>query len=266
MQNQFPFVDIHCHLLPGLDDGAPSWEESLAMARIAAADGIRTVIVTPHQLGAYSHNSGQMIRARTAELRQQLARHHIGIQVLPGADVRIEPDLVEGIREGRVLTLGDRGRHLLLELPHELYFPLEPVLASLATIDICGILSHPERNQGLLKQRQLLRPLVNVGCLLQITAGSLLGTFGPAAQELSEWLIQEGLVHFVATDAHGARARRPLLHRAFERVAELTDVELAYQVCACNPAAVAAGRPDQVRTWKSRRSGRSSWFGWRKAG
>ena len=236
------FVDIHCHLLPGIDDGAKDLDEALAMARMAAADGIGTIVVTPHQLGGYRVNDGQTIRRRVAELAEHLRAERIPLRVLPGADVRIEPDMVALLRRGEVLTLADRGRHVLLELPHELYMPLEPLLAQLAGAHLTGILSHPERNQGLLDDPRPIARLVAAGCLMQVTAGSLLGTFGPASQKLSQSLLEQGLVHFISTDAHGVKARRPLLHSAFERVAQWTDWQTACDLCCRNPALVAEGQ------------------------
>ena len=241
MTDSESFVDIHCHLVPGLDDGAQSWEQSLLMAAMAAADGIQTIVVTPHQLGGFAHNRGQAIRVRTGELQQFLDNHGIALRVLPGADVRIEPGMLEKLRSGDVLTLADRRKHVLLELPHELYFPLEDIVESLRRAGFVGILSHPERNQGLLKQPRLIPPLVDRGCLMQVTCGSLLGTFGPVSQQMSEWMLDQGVVHFLATDAHGHNARRPLMKHAFERVKRMLGEEIAVDLCCRNPAAVAAG-------------------------
>ena len=260
------FVDIHCHLVPGIDDGAKSWQESLAMARMAVADGIETIVVTPHQLGGYAHNSGEMIRQRTAELQRELDAHDILLRVLPGADVRIDNGMIEGLKNGSVLTLGDHRRHVLLELPHEMYFPLEPVLDDLARAGMVGILSHPERNQGLLKQPALVESLVDYGCLMQVTAGSLTGTFGPNSRDMAEWMLGEGIVHFISTDAHGPRARRPLLGRAFQRTAEIAGEETAIALCSGNPAAIASGHDVEAVRRKTQRSVLGSWFSWRKAG
>jgi len=235
------FTDIHCHLLPGVDDGADDWETTLAMARMAVEDGTRTIIVTPHQLGNFAQNLGDDIRAWAAQLQQVLDQHGIALEVLPGGDVRIEDGMIEGLASGTVMSLGDRRKHVLLELPHELYFPLENVLASLARLGMTGILSHPERNRGLLREPELLPGLVDRGCLMQVTAGSLMGTFGPPSQQLAEWMLGEGLVHFIATDAHGTKSRRPLMQRAFERVAELTDEPTAEELCIAYPGRVASG-------------------------
>jgi protein-tyrosine phosphatase len=261
-----PFVDIHCHLLPGIDDGAKSWEESLAMAEIAVADGIGTIVVTPHQLGNFAHNGGATIRQRTAELQQQVREQGLPLVVHPGADVRIDEFMLAGLRSGDVLTLADRGTHVLLELPHELYFPLEGVLDRLQQAGMIGILSHPERNQGLLQQPHLTRSLVERGCLMQVTAGSLMGTFGQPCQKMAEWMLEEGLVHFLATDAHGSKSRRPLLKRAFQRVTQLLDEETATDLCCRNPAAIVAGESVVAKPRRPKKRGFSGWFHWRKAG
>ena len=260
------FVDIHCHLLPGIDDGASDWNESLAMARLAVADGIRTVIVTPHQLGAYRENDGRKIRARTAQLQQFLEQRGVPLQVLPGADVRIEPEMIGRIRGGEVLTLADQGRFVLLELPHEVFLPLDPLLKDLDRAGLVGILSHPERNVGILGQPEVVGPLVDRGCLLQVTAGSLTGTFGLHVQRLAERLIVEGLVHFLATDAHSSKSRRPLLRRSFDRVVELTDYRTACALCCENPARVVADEAVIPGRRRPKRSGLTRWLGWCKAG
>jgi protein-tyrosine phosphatase len=150
---------------------------SLAMARMAADDGVQTIICTPHQAGNFSANRGDVIRAAVRRTQQMLAQRGVPLTLLPGGDVRIESDMISGLRRGDLLTLGDHGRHVLLELPHELYFPLEPVLRQLDRHQMVGILSHPERNQGILRQPEVLLPLVEAGCLMQVTAGSILRQF-----------------------------------------------------------------------------------------
>jgi protein-tyrosine phosphatase len=261
-----PFADIHCHVLPGLDDGAQSWEQSLEMARLAAADGITTVVATPHQLGGHAGNHGDRIRERTAQLQKLLDEHGCRLRVLPGADVRIEPDLVRKIQSGEVLTLADRGRYVLLELPHEVYLPLDRLLDELASAGLVGILSHPERNLGILAKPEVAAHLVDAGCLMQVTAGSLMGTFGPRSKAMAESLVTAGLVHFLATDAHGHRVRRPLLRRAYERVAELAGPEAAMTLCSLNPASVVADRKVLPGRRKPQGRGWPGWFRWRKAG
>jgi protein-tyrosine phosphatase len=255
-----PFVDIHCHLLPGLDDGAATVNDALAMAEMAAADGIGTIVATPHQLGNHAQNSGAAIRAAAIQFQQLLDQRHVPLRVLPGADVRIDPDLVRRIRIGEVVTLADHRRHVLLELPHDVYVPLDRLLGDLNSAGLVGVLSHPERNRGILNQPGVVRPLVERGCLLQVTAGSLTGAFGQHVQRLSESLVEQGLVHFVSTDAHGVTSRPPVLSQAFQRVTDLAGREAALTLCCRNPARIVSGAAVHAGVCKPSKSSWTSWF------
>jgi protein-tyrosine phosphatase len=260
-----PFADIHCHILPGIDDGAKNWDESLAMARMAADDGTETIVATPHQLGSWSHNLGDDYRPLVDELNERLVDAEIPITVLVGGEIRIEPGLIDQLVTGELVTLGDHRRHVLLELPHELYFPIDGLMEELASRQIGVVLAHPERNEGLLRQPDLAVDLVESGCLMQLTAGSLCGTMGPLFQDFAEWMIAEGLVHIVATDGHSPRTRRPLMGRAFERVCELASIGTAEDLCSRNPARIAAGRSVTVGRREADRRRRKSWWNWRKS-
>lgn len=266
MTTRLEFVDLHCHILPEMDDGACSWDAALAMARMAVADGITTLVVTPHQLGGFSANRGDAIRRQTDRLQQMLDDRGIDLTVLPGADVRIEPGMIAKIRKGDVLTLADRGRHVLLELPHEVYLPLDRLLGELKRAGLTGILSHPERNQGILARPGLVPSLVQAGCLIQITAASLLGGFGSRSRSLAEMLVKQGLVHFVSTDAHNTKSRPPLLSEAYDCVAALTSRATADQWFCHNPAAVADGQTVSSRNRSIATPARKSWFRWSRAG
>jgi len=249
-----------------LDDGAVSWEESVALARLAAADGISTVIATPHQLGRYREVRAERIRALVVQLQQVLRQQNVDLCVLAGADVRIEPEVVGKIQSGEVVTLADRRRHVLLELPHEVCPPLDQLLGHLHQAGLSGILSHPERNRAIQAEPNLVGRLVHAGWLIQITAASLTGTFGSRARSVAEWLVQQGLVHFVATDAHSTMARPPVLSRAWTRVVELAGPDLAEEWFRTNPGAVIAGRDVMSGP---RKTPKPAWFGWvrrRKAG
>jgi protein-tyrosine phosphatase len=253
-------LDIHCHLLPDLDDGPATWEESLQMAQMAVDDGIDTVIATPHQLGMHRGNHAALIRERLEQLRRRVETARIPLNLYAGADVRIEADLIDRLQADDVVTLADRRRHLLLELPHEVYFPLEPLLAQLKAFKVVGILTHPERNRGLLADPSCLSRLVAQGCLMQVTASSLLGGFGPASQRLAESMLAQGLVHFVASDGHGVERRRPRLRMAYERVVELTDRNTADNLFIRFPARVCEGLAVPVQRRSSAHPARR-WFG-----
>jgi len=265
METPLHFVDIHCHLLPELDDGAGSWNEALAMAKLAVADGISTIVATVHQLGSFAENQGDEIREQTNRLQTMLNERRIPLDVLPGADVRIEPGMIAKIRTGEVLTLADRGRHVLLELPHEVYLPLDRLLADLKRAGLTGILSHPERNQGIIAQPDVVKSLVQAGCLIQVTAASLVGGFGSRVRSVAEQLVRQGLVHFVSTDAHSPRSRPPLLSEAYDRVAELTSPAIATECFCHNPGAVAAGRPVMPGRRKIAAPARRGWLSWSRA-
>ena len=183
--------------------------------------------------------------------------------MLPGGDVSIEPEMMRGLQQSDVLTLADRGRHVLLELPHEIYFPLEPVLEQLGAAGYVGILSHPERNHGLQRSPEVLGPLVDHGCLMQVTAGSLTGLFGQASCELSKWMLNEGLVHVIATDAHGCKVRRPRIQQALRLVAQWTDSPTAQALGCQNPQSIVCGQ--EVAGGRRRKSARK-WARWFQRG
>jgi protein-tyrosine phosphatase len=260
-----PFADIHCHILPGIDDGPTNWEETLAMARLAADDGTTVIVATPHQLGSWTQNRGSEIRALAKECNDRLAAEKIPVTVLAGGEIRIEPGLLDPLVTGELVTLGDHRRHVLLELPHELYFPIDSLMQDLATRRITILLAHPERNQGLLRQPDYAVDLVDAGCLMQLTAGSIVGTMGSHAQDMAEWMITEGLVHVVSTDGHSPRVRRPLLGKAYDRICELTDVETADELCSRIPGRIAAGRTVAAGRRVVQRRRRKSWWSFRKS-
>jgi len=277
MQEDNFFTDIHCHIVPGINDGSANLTDSLSMARTAEADGTKSIVATPHQLGANSQVSAVAIRQGVADLQNALNAEGIAVSVLPGADVRIEPELPKLVKQGKVLTLADRGRHVLLELPHETYFPLEPLLAALARQGLVGILSHPERNRGIIKKPEVMWDVVEAGGLLQVTAASLTGAFGRSPQKIAEMCVEERLIHFIASDAHDRKNRPFGMRDAYDTILEMADEGLAELVCCENPAKVVAG--DEVaggiagRSRSSRRRMRGpqkpekkekpgGWLGW----
>lgn len=235
------FTDIHCHILPHIDDGATDMAESLAMAQMAVADGTTSLVATPHQLGSNAHITAAAIRQGVRHLQAAMEAEGITVSVLPGADVRIEPELPKLLKQGKVVTLADRGRHVLLELPHDTYIPLEPLLAALGKQGLVGVLSHPERNRGIIKQPEVMDAVVAAGGLLQITAGSLTGGFGSQPQRIAQYCVESRLIHFIASDAHDTKKRPFGMRAAYETIREMADEHLANLVCCENPARVLAG-------------------------
>ena len=213
-------IDLHCHLLPGIDDGAPDLETSLVMARIAVQDGIRVMACTPHIYVGMYDNNGPAIRSAVAALQTQLDAAGIPLRITLGADTHIAPDLVAGLQSGRVPTLHD-SRYFLLEPPHHVAPPrLAETVFELLTAGYMPVITHPERLSWIEDRYETFIELVRQGAWLQVTSGSLTGRFGEAARYWGERLLDEGWVHILATDSHGVTRRPPLLaegQRAAER-------------------------------------------------
>ena len=259
-------VDIHCHVLPGLDDGPAGWDEAVATAEALVAEGLSTVVATPHQRGVFPAVHGDAIRERAGRLQEILVARNMPLCVLPGAEIRVEARLTPRIQSGRLLTLADHRRHVLLEMPEEVFLPLDRLLAELAAAGMAAILAHPERNRGAWTQSERLEALVDQGCLLQVTAGSLTGVLGGQVQSFSELLVRRGLVHFVGTDAHAPGPRCSSLREALRRVAELAGEDRAEELFRTNPGRVAAGQSVAPGRRSAPESGWPRWLRRRRAG
>ena len=235
-------VDIHCHCLPGLDDGPATMEEAVALCRALVADGITTVIATPHQLGRFDTQvAASDIRQAVDDLNNALEAEDIPLTVMAGADIRVDERIPSLLEADRVLTLADGRKYLLLELPHETFIDLWPLLRELAARDITAIISHPERHAFLTRQPLATLPWLAQGAWFQVTAASLVGDFGPAAEKAAwHWLATHAAA-LVATDAHDTDFRRPRMSQAIDRIAERLGHVTARRVCIENPLRVLAG-------------------------
>ncbi len=212
-------IDLHCHLLPGIDDGASDLATSLRMARIAAEDGIAVVACTPHIYPGLYDNAGLAIRRAVRELQARIDEANIPLRLTHGADIHLTPDLVEGLGDGRLPSLHD-SRYFLLEPPHHVAPPrLEETAFELLATGYVPVITHPERLSWIEDHREIFVGLVRRGAWLQVTAGSLTGRFGASARYWGERLLDEGLVHILATDSHDVIRRPPLLAEG-RRVAE----------------------------------------------
>jgi protein-tyrosine phosphatase len=245
--DQSQYVDIHCHCLAAVDDGPATTGEALALCRGLSGDGVRVVIATPHQLGRFSDcNEASQIREAVSVLNEELRRNDIPLTVMPGGDVRVDERICRLLEADRILTLADGGKYILLELPHEVFINIEPLLVGLASMGIQAIISHPERHRALIKQPNLLLNWLAGGVRLQVTAASLLGEFGSAVQRAAWHFLASGWVSFVATDAHDLHGRRPLMRAAFEQISAQLGVAVARQVCVENPMRILQGQDIQM--------------------
>lgn len=235
-------MDLHNHLLPGLDDGAPDMESAIAMARMARDDGITHMVCTPHIHPGRYDNSAREIQQSCEGFTRALAAHGIDLQVAAAAEVRIGPELLEGLAQGSVPLLGrwEGKAVLLLELPHS-GIPLGSARLTewLIVHGVIPLLAHPERNAAVMAAPGKLRPFLEQGCLLQITAGSLTGHFGRRAQAVALALLGEGKVTLLASDAHTPHHRPPLLSAGVARAAEVVGEAAARRLVEANPAAIA---------------------------
>jgi protein-tyrosine phosphatase len=237
-------LDLHNHILPGLDDGAADWRESLSMARLAAEDGIEGVVCTPHRVCGFFENGRTTILDAVQVLKDKLARDAIPLAVYPGCELRLHHDIPGKIVAREVLTLNDNGRYALIELPDEvLPRTLEHFFRQIQERDITPVISHPERNPALMREPMRLYKLVEMGSLLQVTSSSVLGGFGREVQRFAVELLEHRLVHVIATDSHGPRRRSPKLSECYAQVASLLGEETARRLFQENPGRIIHGEP-----------------------
>lgn len=219
-------IDIHCHILPGLDDGAVDLAMSLQMARALISDGVEAVICTPHILPGLYHNRGVQIQAAVASLCARLANEGLRLELYTGADAHITVDFVAKLTAREIPTLAG-SRYVLIELPQH----VEPKLIrqfffQLRVAGYVPVLSHPERMPWIADQYRTINDLMKSGVWLQLTAGSLLGEFGRDAKYWSERILDDGIAHVIATDAHDNRRRPPNLRLGRDAAAKrVGDIE-----------------------------------------
>lgn len=211
-------IDIHCHILPGIDDGAKDLTESFQMARQAAKEGIRTIIATPH------HKNGQYINMREDILKQvdmlneQLKERGIDLVILPGQESRIYGEMIEDYEQREILTLADTA-YVFVEFPSN-HVPAyaDQLFFDLQMKGLMPIIVHPERNSELVEQPDKLYKFVKNGVATQVTAASVTGDFGKKIQKFTFDLIESNLTHFIASDAHNTTTRNFRMKAAFDLV------------------------------------------------
>jgi protein-tyrosine phosphatase len=268
-------IDLHAHILPRLDDGAESLEESVEMCRISYRDGVRTIVATPHILPGVYKNNRSTILAKTRELNEAIAKcglspkygmkdldadvscssnselrtHHseLPFMVLPGADVHFSPNLLQLCENGEIVTVNDDGCYLMVEFDFmSLPYQGEEVLFQLISHGIIPVITHPERNYEIARNPKRYYQMVNMGCLGQVTAMSLTGEFGPDVKRVAERLLAHGLIHFIASDTHSVHERPPLLSPAVREAEKRVGREEAQKMVTEYPRALLEGRRPDV--------------------
>jgi protein-tyrosine phosphatase len=229
-------------MIPGIDDGAPDLQTSLQMVRMSVAEGVKAIACTPHILPGVYDNSGPDIRRRVEALQSEFDAAGIDCRLVVGCEAHIAPDLVSKLKSGLVPTINN-SRYVLVEPPHHFVPPnVDRLFFDLLAAGYVPILTHPERMTWADHDDGLLNRLIQAGTWMQVTAGSILGGFGPKAKHRAERMLQEGWVHIVASDAHNAAQRSPAMGQAFRALCDLVGVEEAENLVRVRPEAILEDR------------------------
>lgn len=233
-------IDIHCHPLSAVDDGAESFEVSVAMCKMAAADGITHLVATPHCNYSYAFEP-ELNRNKVAELQTAIGD---APKLLLGCDFRLSYDNIRLLIENRGnFTINQTGYVLVEFGDHFIPQQFDRVFYDIQVAGLIPILTHPERNPVFCRKSELLYQWVTRGCLVQVTAQSYTGGFGPEAQHFTELWLERNLIHFFATDAHDLKHRPPILSPCYEKVTAARGEEVAKLLLKKNPEAVIKGLP-----------------------
>jgi protein-tyrosine phosphatase len=231
-------IDLHCHILPGIDDGAGDLSVSLTMAEAAVTQGVTVLACTPHILPGLYHNDGPAIREATRALQDMLDQNGIPLRLVTGADVHMAPNFLAGLRSGQLLSIAD-SRYVLVEPPHHTAPPqLEDFFFNLTVAGYVPVLTHPERLSWVPSRYETIKKLVRMGVWMQITAGSFTGAFGRNALYWAEKMLDDGCVHLVASDAHDVERRPVNLAAGYECLAKRVGADEAQCLVLTRPLAI----------------------------
>jgi len=255
-------IDLHSHILPGLDDGAEVLEESIEMCRISFRDGIRTIVATPHILPGIYENNRPTILAKVHELNEAIKKFGVKnldtitqlpndsiteLEILPGADIHFSFDLLQRYENGEMVAVNDLGRYLMVEFEFQgIPYKAEEALFQLLTKGIVPIISHPERNFEIGHNPKRYYEMIRMGCLGQVTAMSLTGEFGPEIKQIAEKLVKKRLIHIIASDAHSAGRRPPILSSGVKAAEKIVGKKEAQKMVTEYPQAILEGRKPDV--------------------
>ncbi len=242
------YIDLHAHILPGLDDGAQTLEESLKMAQMALAQGIKKIVATPHVTeGIYENEKGEILE-KTRQLQNALRDEGIPVEIIPGAEIHISDNILKLLENDKLLTINDAGSYILLELPHFQPVPLylETLIFQLSLKGIKVIIPHPERNSSVQENPNLLLPIIKQGALIQGTLSSLTGHFGGKAQQTLEILMRHRMVHLLATDMHSTGGRLKGFSNALKKTEGLLGKEILCPMITSVPELIIKGGETKV--------------------
>jgi len=236
-------IDLHCHLLPGIDDGPKDMAAAVALARQAVADGITHAIVTPHIHHGRWENTIAGIAEALSEFRAELLAANVPLTMAAAGEIRIGPEILSMLPANELPFLGvyNDKKVMLLELPHSHIPPgTDKIVAWLLKQNVLPMIAHPERNKDILRKFEKVEPLIDLGCLFQVTAGSVCGQFGEGAQERAEQLLDRGVVTVLATDAHHVDRRPANLRAGRDAAALIVGAEAADSLVYSTPLKIVA--------------------------
>lgn len=231
-------IDTHLHILPGIDDGPETIDESLALARVLVQEGIHAAIATPHYNDEFPQRSALEIRERVYDMQLVLDRHGIPLRLFAGHEALISSGLVEDVQASRCATLNG-SCYLLLELWNNNWIPeTERVIFELRANGIIPVIAHPERYRAIQQDHNRLSNLLRQGALAQLVASSLIGMQGNTVRRCAETLLKKGMIHCIASDAHGLKRRSPRVALGLERAVELVGQARVHQLTEVHPALI----------------------------
>lgn len=212
-------LDLHCHILPGIDDGAKNITDSLDMAKLAVEEGITHVLATPHHKNRNWNNEKEKVVTMVNDLQEAIDSHNIPLTVFPGQEIRIYGELITDIENDKILFTDEQKQYILIEFPTQnIPTYTERLFYELESNGKIPVIVHPERNREILEHPNRLKSLVDRGALAQLTAASYVGGFGKSIQKFSEQLIEHNLVHFIASDAHNINNRAFHMKEAYKKL------------------------------------------------
>lgn len=237
-------IDMHSHILPGLDDGARDWEEFLHMARKAVEEGVGTMVCTPHFIpGEFEYTEEEYISTLN-NAKKLLVSENIPLKLVAGSEVFLTHDVLTLLESGRNLSINWANHYLLIELPRmDLPHYIEDLIFALKLRGITPIIAHPERNLKLANEPYLLKDLIAKGCLCQLNTGSVTGVYGKNTQKVARLFLTQGLIHLLGSDAHSSGSRGPNFKQSLKIINKLIGSKALHNIIELNPMAVLKGLP-----------------------
>jgi protein-tyrosine phosphatase len=241
-----PIVDMHCHLLAGMDDGPKEMAEALEMCAMLAGQGVGAVHALAHQNEQYPLVTPDRIREKITLLRNEVRAQKIPIAIFPGSEVMVHPATLQSVEKNQYLTIGDGGKFMLIELPHGVFIDLRDIVAGLVQRGIRPILAHPEQSREILFSEPVAEELIRLGCLFQLSTGNVTMPMDRNhANAIKSW-VRRGFVHVIGSDGHSPNRRPPLLAQAAQIITQWVNALTANRLCGMNGMAILQGLPLRI--------------------